>query len=639
MHFRQFVLFSILFIFNDTLIAQCPPNLDFEEGTFNHWNFRNGITKVVNYQNVIQYTGTQQIPGRQDIIAANPFPGYDYYGNFPKSCPNGSNYSIKLGDDIGKHQAEGVYYTFTIPDSTPRFSLIYHYALVFQDPGHASYEQPRLQIQVINLTDFDTVACPSFSFVATSNLPGFILSPRSTAEKKYYYKDWSANTIKLDNMQGKTILISFTTADCVFEEHFGYAYFDIETECNGNLPGSSYCPGDTSLDIKAPVGYQSYKWFNNNYSLLLSSSENYHVAPPPPTGTNLKLELTPFNGYGCKDTLLVPIRNDLNLSAFAGTDKAICNGDSVQLGTVPQANLNYHWSPATGLSNPDIANPRAFPATDMDYTLTVSSKGGGCTNSNTVKVYRRNISKNINFTGDNPYCTSNTNAPQLHVDHADQVEWYRNDTLITGSIGPDFSPLENGFYKAALTYNVCNGTVFSDSVLINIEIAKSPVRYPDVEVPINFPMPLDSREISNQVTWSPASQLSDAHSAKPLFKGDHSQLYTIDFTTRSGCHVVDTLFVKSVRKTGIYVPSVFAPESGSRNNHLRPLLFGFAKVNYFRIYNRWGKLLYSANNDYPGWDGRTNGMLEEMQTVVWMIDAVDLSGKRYQQKGSTILLR
>ena len=188
MHFRQFVLFSILFIFNDTLIAQCPPNLDFEEGTFNHWNFRNGITKVVNYQNVIQYTGTQQIPGRQDIIAANPFPGYDYYGNFPKSCPNGSNYSIKLGDDIGKHQAEGVYYTFTIPDSTPRFSLIYHYALVFQDPGHASYEQPRLQIQVINLTDFDTVACPSFSFVATSNLPGFILSPRSTAKKNIITK-------------------------------------------------------------------------------------------------------------------------------------------------------------------------------------------------------------------------------------------------------------------------------------------------------------------------------------------------------------------------------------------------------------------------------------------------------------------
>ncbi|HNK30530.1 MAG TPA: gliding motility-associated C-terminal domain-containing protein, partial [Ferruginibacter sp.] len=126
----------------------------------------------------------------------------------------------------------------------------------------------------------------------------------------------------------------------------------------------------------------------------------------------------------------------------------------------------------------------------------------------------------------------------------------------------------------------------------------------------------------------------------PSFRGIHSQLYTIQLTTPSGCVTVDTQFVRTKKKIEIYVPNVFTPDRNGLNDYLRPTLFGFDHVNYFRVYNRWGKLLFQMNSDRPGWDGRINGNITtETQTVVWMIEAVDVDGVTHRKQGTTVLLR
>jgi gliding motility-associated-like protein len=63
------------------------------------------------------------------------------------------------------------------------------------------------------------------------------------------------------------------------------------------------------------------------------------------------------------------------------------------------------------------------------------------------------------------------------------------------------------------------------------------------------------------------------------------------------------------------------------------------KVNYFRVFDRWGKMVYQMASDRPGWDGRTNGQKQEMQTYVWMIEAVDVDGTVHKEQGTTILMR
>ena len=41
----------------------------------------------------------------------------------------------------------------------------------------------------------------------------------------------------------------------------------------------------------------------------------------------------------------------------------------------------------------------------------------------------------------------------------------------------------------------------------------------------------------------------------------------------------------------------------------------------------------------PGWNGRIGNAVQKMQTVVWMIEAVDVDGITHHRQGTTVLMR
>ena len=87
------------------------------------------------------------------------------------------------------------------------------------------------------------------------------------------------------------------------------------------------------------------------------------------------------------------------------------------------------------------------------------------------------------------------------------------------------------------------------------------------------------------------------------------------------------------------MPNSFTPNGDGLNDRLKPVLYGYSKVNYFRIYNRYGDLLYEANSDLSGWDGTLKGKRLPTQTVVWMIEAIDANGIVERRQGSSVLIR
>ena len=802
--YHTLLLFILLAVFSSAA-AQCPPNIDFENGTFDGWipyagNVTEGAGIVLN-----QLSSPSE---DHQMIISSSNPTTDYYGGFPVVCPNGSNYSVRLGNTEGNAGAEGISYTFTIPAQANEFSLTYYYAVVFQDPGHLPSQQPRLEIEVKNLTDNTTFECSSFSFIATGGMPGFFKSskfkPGDVTRTPVWYKDWSANSINLDGNEGKTIQIFFKTSDCTFVAHFGYAYIDVDTHCASSFTGASYCPADTAIDIKGPFGYEDYNWYNQNFTQLLGTDRTLHLSPPPPTGSVVKLEVRPFSGYGCVDTLTANLTADLNLIADAGSDATICSDESVQLGAPPQEGVVYHWSPVIGLDNAHIANPKATVDTTTTYILKVTSPGGGCEKEDTVKVTRLLPSKNITLTGSQSYCKG-LGTTILHTGAANIIQWYKDDVAIPGANTPDLNVTETGTYYAELSsaancsiktetktitiypvpvaafsaVNLSICTPLDTAILINassitsgninyhwtfgdgtssdevspahvytqpgryeikllasaaggcsaetsqfivvkpgaapaftaqnicidlnvplinrtnapgapvvnylwdfgngdnstlsnpvyaytsagtytvklaastpecpdVKIVQQIVtvtapavaeRYPDHPAIINFAEPLQARSIGVSALWTPATNLSNSHVYNPYFKGATEQLYTIKLTTKEHCVTVDTVLVKPYKKIGINVPSAFTPNGDGTNDFLKPILWGIKKVNYFRIFNRYGELLFEMKSDEPGWNGKVKGMLQNMQTVVWIIEAEDVDGILHQEKGTSILMR
>ncbi|MGI8634444.1 MAG: hypothetical protein ACR2KZ_03475, partial [Segetibacter sp.] len=260
-----------MFAISHSSIAQsCPYNIDFEKGNFDGWTCYTGTTSAVGGQNVISiYPSGGPIYGHHTMYGKNA--GVDPYGGFPINCPNGSGYSIKLGSTQAGGEAEGVSYEFTIPANDNSYSLMYNYAVVFQSPNHREYEQPRMEIEITNVTDNTTISCASFSFIAVgTSLPGFQASSAADTTT-VLYKDWSPVSVDLSGNAGKTVRLFFKTADCTFRRHFGYAYIDVNSECNGNFVGATYCPDDTAINVTAPYGYAGYTWYDSSLSNTLGS--------------------------------------------------------------------------------------------------------------------------------------------------------------------------------------------------------------------------------------------------------------------------------------------------------------------------------------------------------------------------------
>ena len=793
-----------------TVYAQCPPNIDFERGDFSNWTCYVGDVSSVNGQNVINFNyAGGPTANRQEMYSAFGNNGLtDPYGGFPVVCPNGSGHSIRLGNNTAGREAEGVSYDFTIPAGANTYNLIYNYAVVFQDPGHLESEQPRLDLIVQNLSDGYPISCSSFAFFANgSPLPGFQLSGNPGGNTPVWYKSWTAVSINLDNLAGKTIRLFFKTADCTFRVHFGYAYIDVNSECSDRFEGADFCPDDNFVSVNAPYGYQTYTWWNTSFTQVLGNMQTLVLQPPPTAGTQVAVVVVPYNGYGCIDTLYTTLYDTLNYKANAGPDKVSCNESIVQIGVPPKPGWYYYWTPDIGLSDRSVANPFAKPLVTTDYELKITHNGGGCVSYDTVTVQAAKLYDSLIVLGKPEWCIGSGDSTVLLVMPCDSVQWYRDGiaipgenqqrykvtqtgtynavvfsflgcSLVTKSINIDISSVpvpgftvdkpvqclaNNRFvftntstnavgamhykwltgdgyigtsrnltysFKKAGTYEVIlvvnSSASCADSTSLTVTIhpnvfaefsvnaacinqpimpvnntidpGTSPVHYlwdfgngqtstlrnPPVQnypgpgnyvmslsvhsdqcpFPINtqkrfvviekpipgkryteayavtaLPLTLEARAIGNSALWTPAAGLDNPTSYRPVFTDTKERAYTIELKTAAGCITIDTQVVKINKNIVIYVPNAFTPNDDSRNDVLKPFMIGIKQLVYFKIFNRWGELVYETKDINQGWDGRYKGNPVQSHTLVWMLEGIGADNKTYNAKGSTVLIR
>ncbi len=104
---------------------------------------------------------------------------------------------------------------------------------------------------------------------------------------------------------------------------------------------------------------------------------------------------------------------------------------------------------------------------------------------------------------------------------------------------------------------------------------------------------------------------------------------------------MDTQLVKINARKGIYVPKAFSPNGDGINDRLYPILVGIQQLYYFRVYNRWGNLIFETNSGNPasGWDGKYKGLLQPVETYTWVAEGIDIDGIIIKKSGNTILLK
>lgn len=148
---------------------------------------------------------------------------------------------------------------------------------------------------------------------------------------------------------------------------------------------------------------------------------------------------------------------------------------------------------------------------------------------------------------------------------------------------------------------------------------------------------------ADMFTWQPPTGLNFTNIPDPIASlglETDTVTYIVKAADAAGCYGKDSLMV-AVFKTGadIFVPTAFTPNGDGMNDLLRPICVGIRQLSYFRVYDRWGKLVFATHQMGAGWDGRIHGTAQPTGGYVYMAAGTDYTGKTIFKKGSVILIR
>jgi gliding motility-associated-like protein len=190
--------------------------------------------------------------------------------------------------------------------------------------------------------------------------------------------------------------------------------------------------------------------------------------------------------------------------------------------------------------------------------------------------------------------------------------------------------------------NGCN-SLKKDEVIITVTRQAIVDAGRDTILAIGQPLQLNASDVNRagliRFEWQPYYGLNNPFIAGPVTVLDKDITYTIEARTAIGCLATDKIKIQVYKGPDIYVPNAFTPNKDFKNDILKAIPVGIKDFHYFRIYDRWGSLVFSTTNAATGWDGRIKGTEQSTATFVWMAEGVDYRGNIVKRNGSVIVIK
>ncbi len=90
----------------------------------------------------------------------------------------------------------------------------------------------------------------------------------------------------------------------------------------------------------------------------------------------------------------------------------------------------------------------------------------------------------------------------------------------------------------------------------------------------------------------------------------------------------------------LVIPNAFTPNNDGLNDVLKVMHNStIVSINYFRVFNRAGNLIYETKNMNEGWDGKINGSIADADAYYWIVEYNTWDTKVFKVKGSTLLIK
>jgi len=393
----------------------------------------------------------------------------------------------------------------------------------------------------------------------------------------------------------------------------------------------------------AASSISNYTWLKNGVVLPGNSSTL--------TENNLSgsytYKLVATAAQGCSSDTAVQMVVVENYPTASFTAGSTCVGKTITIANNSVANnptATYLWSTSEGQTSTDVV-PANFVfniSGSKTILLKVSSPNGSCVDNTsqtiTIDAYPIAAFDITEACLGKPIVISNNSTGTIA-----SYAWQTSNAQQSNSMVPTFIFDTAGNYSIKLdvaTANNCSATLNKSTPIQPVQLVTRPGI--DTNVNVNQPVQLSITGAATYA-WQPFTNLNNAGSSNPVFTSAVTGIYpiTVQGTTAQGCKATTSLTIKVFAAGNyLFIPNAFTPNADGRNDKFNFTCSGLKALTFFRVYNRYGQIVYQQNTcSNNGWDGTFGGAAQPMGTYVYNWQGVAFNGQTVSGKGTVVLVR
>ncbi|MEM6344659.1 MAG: gliding motility-associated C-terminal domain-containing protein [Bacteroidota bacterium] len=369
------------------------------------------------------------------------------------------------------------------------------------------------------------------------------------------------------------------------------------------------------------------------YSWTPAATLNDSTLANPITNTLVSTEfiLTVIDTNGCvaSDSVFLTV-NPLPI-VEAGPDQEICRRDEATLSA--SGATSYQWTPEQSISNPLSGTTQAFPQFTTLYTV-LGTDDNGCqnTDSMTVTVWQLDTIQGDDYA---EICIGQ--GITLSVDGAASYEWNTGELDNDIAVSPAFS---TEYWVIPYEENGCPGDTFFIDLYVERNLPIAELR-PDPQEGF-YPLVVNFENLSRNATnyfWdfgddSTSMEINPTHT----YNLPGQYIVTLVADNDIGCPTTIEYSFIDAWDFEIFFPTAFSPNNDGYNDEYKIVMNSIEFFN-IKIYDRWGQVVFEANDPQFGWDGNKNGRAVPEGVYTYVVDARTFKGDPIRRGGTITLIR
>lgn len=337
---------------------------------------------------------------------------------------------------------------------------------------------------------------------------------------------------------------------------------------------------------------------------------------------------------------------DIPTAILKAKDTVICNGDPITL--LGSGGSTYNW--ILNDITKFLTNTIDTFATAQNGTYTLIVNDGFCNSLKSDLVFIKALNIPVYTLSYNPFSCIKGNLA-INTNARDQKNVYLNWDFGDGKTFNLAQPVSHtyeqiGSYQIKLS--VKNDYCPKYEYQLNGDSVKVVAPLPPSKFTL-FVLADQDTLLSPKKTdfgyinykWTPSFNLSNPSIPNPIFRANSSIEYTLTRTDPvTECFINDIYYIDVSNTIVVAIPKAFTPNRDNLNDVLKiEYGAGLKTFNFFRVYNRFGKIVFQTNRLTDSWDGKYNGLDQEMDAYTYLIDYVTYKDEHITKTGSFILLR